>query len=258
MPVFKTDNFGLVDPADQSKEIAFDISAMTTATRGRIIIPNSPSSGYTMVVLEKTNIFSVTEQFGDGLVVYSGQAGASFNVNGATIDSVYDLSAAQNPGQLRWLETSGSKIGTLTAAAVSNSPGWLLPNLTGGIVLVGNDPPAVAAGAMGKVDITGRTTAIGATNLTNNAAAGYFTVHYALTVTTADVTAGTIQLGIAYTDDLGATTQAGAALVLTATGRQSGSFNVYLASGELSYNTALVGIMGTAQYAVRLRVVSLG
>lgn len=134
---------------------------------------------------------------------------------------------------------------------------YRVQNLTGTIPLVGDDPPAVAVGAMGKVDLTAQTTAIGSTNLTNGGLTGIYKVDYVLSVTTADVGAGSVQFQIGYTDRVGATTQAGATLALTATGRQQGSFTLYLNSGELSYLTNVVTI-GSAQWAIDARVTYLG
>lgn len=108
------------------------------------------------------------------------------------------------------------------------------------------------------LNLTAQTAAIGSTTLYSPPQAGYYVVHYTIEDTTADVTAGTIQFQVNYTDDIGATNQTGAALALTATGRDRGSFEVYSASGTISYQTNLTGIIGTAQYALRVRLSYLG
>lgn len=111
----------------------------------------------------------------------------------------------------------------------------------------------------GILDLTAQAAAIGATTLYAVPAAGYYTVHYTLEDTTADVTAGTIQFQVNYTDDVGATNQTGAALAMTAAGRDRGSFQVYVAAaGNITYQTNLVGIVGTARYALRVRLVHMG
>jgi hypothetical protein len=110
----------------------------------------------------------------------------------------------------------------------------------------------------GVVNLTAQSAAIGATTLYTPSAAGYYIVHYTLEDTTADVTAGTIQFQVNYTDDIGATNQTGAALAMTATGRDRGAFQVWSNSGVISYQTNLVGIFGTARYALRIRLESLG
>lgn len=161
---------------------------------------------------------------------------------------------------LRLEETgAGTEYVSLRApASVTANRTQLLFNMTGTHPLVGDDPPAVAAGAMGKVDSTAQAAAVASTNLTNGALAGMYAVEYTLLVTTADAAAGTIQFSTGYTDTLGATTQVGVALSLIATGRQTGRFIAQLASGELSYLTTLTGIIGAARYALYVRVVYLG
>jgi hypothetical protein len=110
----------------------------------------------------------------------------------------------------------------------------------------------------GAVNATAQAAAIGVTTLYTPPAAGYYVVHYTIEDTTADLAAGTIQFQVNYTDDIGATTQVGAALVLTATGRDRGAFQVWSNSGVISYQTNLVGIIGTSRYALRVRLESLG
>jgi hypothetical protein len=102
------------------------------------------------------------------------------------------------------------------------------------------------------VAITARTTAVGSTNFTNAAVAGRYRISYYLADTTADITAGTIQLTVASTDGAGATTVASTALPLTAVGRTSGVFYVQLSSGAISYSTTLVGVIGTSQYSLHM------
>lgn len=136
----------------------------------------------------------------------------------------------------------------------------LLLNRTGTLPLVGDDPPAVASGALGKVDLTAQAAAIGATNLTNLAGGtGYYVVFYTLETTTANATAlTTVQLQVNYTDDIGATNQTSVALALDALGRATGSFQIHQNSAEVSYQTNVVGVQGVARYALRARIMYLG
>ena len=134
----------------------------------------------------------------------------------------------------------------------------LLQDINATFVMVGDDPPAVASRALGKVDSTAQAAAIGSTNLSSSAPVAMYRVSYQIATTTSDVTAGTIQFQINYTDVIGATNQTGAALALTATGRDRGTFVVQLSSGELSYQTNLVGIIGSARYSLHVRVELLG
>lgn len=110
----------------------------------------------------------------------------------------------------------------------------------------------------GAVDSTGLAAAVGATTLYTPPAAGYYVVHWTLEITTLDATAGTMQFQVNYTDDIGATNQVGAALLLTAQGRDRGTFQVYVASGAITYQTNLVGAVNNARYALRVRLESLG
>lgn len=156
---------------------------------------------------------------------------------------------------------TGTQVTKIRAAAsLTADRTVIVPNCTGQLPIVGDDPPAVAAGAMGKVDSTGLAAAVGATNLTNGALAGLYEVSYHLVVTTLDATAGTIQFQVNYTDVFGATNQVGAAVVLTATGgRDYGVKVIQLTSGELSYQTNLVTVGGGAErYALYVRVKYLG
>jgi hypothetical protein len=82
-------------------------------------------------------------------------------------------------------------------------------------------------------------------------------VSYYLACTTADAAAGTITFNVVATDDVGSVTNSSSALALTATGRTSGEFTMYVASGNLTYSTTLGGVIGTARYALRVRVEAL-
>lgn len=76
-----------------------------------------------------------------------------------------------------------------------------------------------------------------------------FEFEYTLIVTTSDAAAGSIQLSVGYTDVLGATTQSGASLVLTATGRQTGRFVIQRSSGNVTWTITRTGSAGNAKYA---------
>lgn len=127
-----------------------------------------------------------------------------------------------------------------------------------GIVPVAGDAVSPGSHGMASVELTAQSAAISATNLTNTVHAGYYVVFYTIECTTTQVGAATVQFGIAYTDDIGATTQAGTAITLTVTGRDRGSFQVYLASGDVTYNVAVTGVIGLGRFAVRARIVALG
>ena len=100
------------------------------------------------------------------------------------------------------------------------------------------------------VALTAQVAIIGSTNLANSSTGATYRVNYYLETTTADVTAGTIQLQIAFTDGAGATTVLSVALSLAILGRTSGVFFVQRASGSIAYSTILTGAFGTSQYAL--------
>jgi hypothetical protein len=100
------------------------------------------------------------------------------------------------------------------------------------------------------VALTNQGAAIGSTNFANGGTAGTYRVSYYLEDTTLDLTAGTIQLQVTFTDAAGAVTVSSTALPLTALGRTSGVFFIQLQSGNIAYSTVLVGIVGTAKYAL--------
>jgi hypothetical protein len=143
----------------------------------------------------------------------------------------------------------------ITAANTRNQK-WL--DLTGVVPTVGKTGTAAASGTLAGIDTVNTTPAtVAATNLTNTAAAGMYKVIYEMCVTTADGTAGTLGLTIAWTDDLGATSQIPAAMALTATGRATGDYVCYLASGNITYALALTGIAATSKYYLRIRTMAL-
>jgi len=112
----------------------------------------------------------------------------------------------------------------------------------------------------GEVNATAQGAAIGATTLYAAPASGYYVVYYTLETTTADnvTPAVSVQFQVNYTDDIGATNQTGAALSLAATGRDRGSFQVWCNAGQnIQYQTNVVTI-GTAKYALRVRLGYLG
>lgn len=157
------------------------------------------------------------------------------------------------------ITTTTKKLGIdASGISASTTQYWKASDISGVVSVIGDQAPAVSAGRMGKIDLTNQGAAIGATNLTNGAKVGLYQVDWYIEDTTADVTAGTIQFQVNYTDDIGATNQKGALLALTATGFDSGSKIVYVASGEIGYQTNLAGIFGTSKYAIHVRITFLG
>lgn len=133
-------------------------------------------------------------------------------------------------------------------------------SVAGVSIVVGDDTPAVAAGALGKVDLTGQSASISSTNLTNGAPVGKYLVFYEMPVTAFDTlfNGDTVTLAVSHTDIVGAETLYSAATSFDAIARNSGVFHVSVESGEISYSTTVSGGPGTGRYALKLRVVALG
>ena len=172
--------------------------------------------------------------------VSKGTPGFRFEETGAGTDYI----AVQAPASV----AAGSRLQTLM-------------DLTGVIPVVGDDPPAVASKALGKVDLTGQTGAIGSTALTSSAPTGAIYVMDVVAVCTTASGSGapTLDVTIAWTDVLGATTEKTInALSLAATGRAHGETRLELASGAINYSTTINAASGSPQYALYIRVMCLG
>lgn len=141
-----------------------------------------------------------------------------------------------------------------------------LQDLTGVIPIVGDDPPAVASRALGKVDLTGQTAAIGSTGLSTTIPAGLYAIEvYAVCTTASGSGAPTLDVTIGWTDVLGATTANAVGLngttfplSLAATGRAQAKFILQVASGNITYATTINAASGSPQYALYIRVIALG
>lgn len=151
----------------------------------------------------------------------------------------------------------GNNSFTLTNSAARN---YGFGNLSGNVVVVGDDPPAVASGALGKVDLTAQTAAIGSTNLSSTPPAGFYEVQVVAICTTASGSgAPTLDVTLAWTDTLGATTEKTInALSLAATGRAHGATRMRVASGNIAYSTTINAASGSPAYALYVRVMALG
>lgn len=122
--------------------------------------------------------------------------------------------------------------------------GGLGPTAT--IVGMGADPPVV--GDIGTVNRTGVVANIASTNLTDTRPAGIYFIRGAIETTV--IGTGTVALNIVYTDDVGSISVVAASRVMTATGRTSFNQSLYLASGNVTWNTTGY-VSGT--YVLRMR-----
>lgn len=187
-----------------------------------------------------------------------------------TMDSTcaLDASTASTGCRFQDITTSTKRLRFVLSGAVGNNAitltntaarTYALGNLSGNFVIVGNDPPAVASGALGAVDLTAQTANIVTTNLSSTPPAGFYEVEVYIMTTTADVTAGTLAVVIGWTDNVGATTNTViAAHALTATGRSTGRALVRVSSGDITYAVTITGAYGTSQYAVYVRTIFKG
>jgi hypothetical protein len=183
-------------------------------------------------------------------------SGASFftGAGGANIDGTTARFAFRD-------QTDITKRLALNASAVTTATtrSWNALNFSGSPIIVGDDPPAVAAGSLGKVDLTAQTANITTTALSSTPPTGLYLVEATLMCTTAAGAAGTIRLTIAWTDNVGATTTTPInAFPLTATGRATGRQLLRVNSGDITYAVTVTGIYSTAVFAVYVRVISLG
>ncbi|MFA5388856.1 MAG: hypothetical protein WC312_03780 [Candidatus Omnitrophota bacterium] len=109
------------------------------------------------------------------------------------------------------------------------------------------------------VSLAAQSAAISSTNFTNANVAGQYRISYYLVTTTADATAGTIALNIAYTDASQAQNIASPTINLATLGsKQQEVLYVQLASGNLAYSTTLTGAVNNARYNLYISVERLG
>jgi hypothetical protein len=227
-----------------------------------------PVSGFPAVINTATLTIGRSYTFpnADGNVLISGNLDAvagntssRFQSTSTTVGA-YFVDSTTTTKRLRMVLSGATSNNSFTFTNSLDLCDWNFKNYGGLVPVVGANTSTAARSKMVKVDLTAQGAAIGSTNMTSTATAGLYEVAYSLEDTTSDVTAGTIQFQVNYTDDIGATSQAGATVALTGAGtiRDQSRFTLYLASGELSYQTNAVGIFGTSKYALRVRVTYLG
>lgn len=103
------------------------------------------------------------------------------------------------------------------------------------------------------IDLTAQAAAIGATNLVASASGAYRVGVY-LEVTTADVTAGTLDVVIRWTDRVGATSRTiVTALSMVATGRDYDMLEFRANSAAITYEVNVTGAVNAARFAVTIR-----
>ena len=292
---FKDAAFLLQDDGDTTKQLAFQCSGITTGNTRTLTVPDASGTilldatvGYTGITWTNTQTFSdgTLQLIDPGVTGHVGYIGTVTNLTGTrtwlmpdasgtvmltTQTTAYSFGLLSNSttiGASFTDSTTSSKRLRVVLSGATGSNSFTLTNANdlmnfgfqnygGNVPVVGANTGAAARSKIVKVDATAQSAAIGSTNMTSSATAGYSTVDYTLETTTANVADTSVQFKIGYTDDIGATTQTGGVLSLATQGRDRGSFQVYLASGELSYQTNVVN-QSTSRYALHVRVTYLG
>lgn len=217
------------DPSDPTKTIAFTLSGATT--------------GKTLTLISAhTDNRSITFPNDTGTLVYDSTALTANNlILGAGTSKVAPLGSLGTT--TTFLQGNAGGAPTWANVDLATSVTGTLPAANGGTGVTYNRVADTVA-------LTAQTADISATPFANSSVAGTYRCSYYLEDTTADLTAGTVQLTVAFTDAAGSTTVVSAALVLTAVGRTPGVFFIQLSSGSITYAVAHTGIFGTAQYAL--------
>lgn len=216
--------------------VFFDVSGAVGADATVVI----PASGGTMLTSAGTAVV------GFQMRSSTSSSGASFR------------DQTTNSKQLRMILSGavGNNTLTFTNTAARN---FGHGDLSGNLMVVGDDAPAVASGNLGKVDLTAQVADITTTNLSSTPPAGFYEVEVILMCTTSAAGAGTLAVTIGWTDNVGATTAVPiTAFALTVTGRTTGRTLLRVNSADITYAVAVTGIYSTAAYAVYVRTISLG
>lgn len=130
--------------------------------------------------------------------------------------------------------------GKLSKYSILPTEGWGMPSI------------------LDDVALTAQNASIASSNFANAGNVGTYRVGFYLLCTTADLTAGSISLSVTFNDGVGARTLTSIGVALTSTANKTTKFTntdidgslIKLGSGSIAYSTTLVGIAGTAQYAL--------
>ena len=181
-------------------------------------------------------------RFGDDVLIASPTASVlTLGAGTAGIDYVLKFDGETNDGTITYMEDEDR-------FDFDNDLG------VGGKVKVYNNIATEGYGVAAIVDnveLTAQTANITATNFSNAGTAGLYRINYYLLDTTADVTAGTLTVTIAWNDGTSAQTLTSASVNLATAGSfTQGVIYVRLGSGNVTYATTVTGIFGTAQYSL--------
>ncbi len=156
------------------------------------------------------------------------------------------VGAVAKSGQQRIAEIAslGTSVTVLHGAAAG-------PPTFGAVVLT-TDVSGVLPLANGGSDrtvvaLTNQAATVGPTALAS--AGSQFRLSYSLLITTTDIGAATVTVSATYDDDIGTTSQSGIAVAVTAANRQTGTFIIERASGNVTYTVTVTGSIGSAKFA---------
>lgn len=278
---FTTNYFFLYDGTDPTKLIWFDATGVPTGTGVTIKAPNYSGTGVVPLPVDEggTNFLLMSGGSGNaptwdnthlaysgGIALVAAQVPYAVSANAVAGDA--DMAFATDSLLItrlncgKTLRLGGSNatnsipfILTAAGSQASDLSQWLD---SGGTMR--NRIDASGGANYAKLNATAQTADITTTNLATSMQAGQYHIDVYIENTTTDVTAGIVTLTLAWTDDVGATTDATVTQDLTglAARRAALSRNVYLASGNITYATAHSGIFGTSAYALRIRLTYLG
>lgn len=259
---------------DSSSTTLASISATgIVTTPGLVVSDSSPFLGTITTGVGLTASRNYTLPDGGGTLVVAGNkvtlvgsTASTFDVtNSGTGTSFQDT--GNNARKLRFVLSGASANNHSITLTNSGARNYGLGNLGGNVAIVGDQAPAVSAGRLGRVELAGQTANIASTNLSNTPGAGVYLVHVVAQCTTASGSgAPTLDFNLAWTDTLGATNRNATAnpgetafpLPLSTTGRTAATFVIEVASGNIAYSTTINAGSGTPQYAIHIRVESLG
>lgn len=246
MPTFPTNDFGITDHTDPTKVIDFDLTPITGGVGFTRTIDAVDYPG--VLVLSDAEHTGGTLK----LLFHYGNAGTGPTWQDPLLpDNVLKIVDDGDSSKQLAFQCSG--------ISSTNVRTWAVADYSGMVPVVGDDPPAVAAGSLGKVVLTGQTANIGTTNLTNGALTGGYFLGVYLQCTTADVTAGTITVTIGWTDINGAQTDTSVTHALTSTTNPARAIlPIQVSSGEITYAVSNSGAYNSAVYAIGIRIIYLG
>lgn len=193
----------------------------------------------------------------------AGDGGATLVPDNLTVKVLTTLGdPGVTSGTLRFEDGSGSGFRqslSIPAAGLTANRSTLLADIGGQILMVGQTTVAaggtVSAGNVGTVNITGRTTAITTTTITNGTPAGLYMISTQIACTT--VGAGTLSITYTATTDGGSRTITPVNRSMVAAGIDTNTSPIYLSSGNITFVTAFSG-GGSGTYAIRIRASFLG